>query len=85
MKFQLIGAPADIRRCWTTVATLPPLDPATPDTVPRLSELVPGQDIQLNANFTLFTAGAIDVTMRLDAYFAPNVHVRDFAGERDDR
>ncbi len=76
MVFPLVGAGSDLRRTWTTAATMPPLDPGVPDVSPRLSELLPASDIQLNVNFTLFAASSIDVVLRLDAYFAPNVHTR---------
>jgi hypothetical protein len=61
---------------WTTTALATPLDDATP-TVRPLLQLIPAQDIQVEARMFIDLAPSpVTVRAELTAFLAPNVHVR---------
>jgi hypothetical protein len=76
MIMPLNGTSADLRQTWCNSATLPPLDPTTPDPTPRICDSLVAQDIQLTAVANLASLVPVIVGLKLDAYFAPNAHVR---------
>jgi hypothetical protein len=74
MGFPIIGTPADQIQIWATSAKLPPQ--LGGDTSDHRIDTFISQDIQCNARVTFFTASLSHVQLQLDAFFAPNVHLR---------